>query len=459
MKKFLLILMLICCFALTDAWSQQIDVKTHTLKNGMKILVHEDKSIPNAAMYIFYRIGSRNERPGTTGLSHFFEHMMFNGAKKYGTGEFDRVMEAAGGTNNAYTNQNLTVYQDWFPTSALELIFDLESDRIADLSLDPKVIESERGVVYSERRNSVDNNNLSIIDEQLWATAFTAHPYQWPVVGWPSDIEKWTLADLKHHFEIGYSPSNATMVVTGAVKFEEIVKLAEKYIEPIKANPAPPPVTTAEPEQRGERRAKVVKFAQLPAVTIGYHIPQTTHPDYYALRALEDIILSGESSRLYRRLVDKEQIALSIFGGFDFAFDPTLFTFTAQPRAGITTRQVEKSLYDELERVKKDGVTTQELQKAKNIQIASFYGRLKTIAGKANTIGTYEVYFGDYRKLFSVPDEISKITVADIQRVAKQYFTTNNRTVITLVVAAPDAAAADSNKTDKVATDQDDDDE
>src|SRR5262245_60213417 len=156
--------------------AQTFDIKTHTLKNGMKILVQEDHSIPSVALYIFYRIGARNERPGTTGLSHFFEHMMFNGAKKYGAGEFDRVMEAVGGHNNAYTSNDVTVYQDWFTPSALELIFDLEADRIQYLAFDPKIIESERGVVASERRTSVDADNGSLLNEQLYATAFTAHP-------------------------------------------------------------------------------------------------------------------------------------------------------------------------------------------------------------------------------------------------------------------------------------------
>src|SRR5262245_53419517 len=255
------------------AQDQNYAVKTHQLRNGMKILVQEDHSIPSVALYVFYRIGSRNERPGTTGLSHFFEHMMFNGAKKYGPKEFDRVMEGAGGSNNAYTSNDVTVYQDWFPRSALETIFDLEADRIQNLSFDEKMIASERGVVASERRTSVDNSNMGILDEQLSAAAFTAHPYQWPVIGWMVDIENWTMEDLKHHFEIGYSPANATMVVTGDVTLDEIVRLAQKYIEPIPSRGLPPKVTTREPEQLGERRVTVRKFAQLPNVMRGYHVP------------------------------------------------------------------------------------------------------------------------------------------------------------------------------------------
>ena len=173
------IFLLICAWFLPlSATAQEYAVATRTLKNGMKVLVQSDHSIPNVALYVFYRIGSRNERPGTTGLSHFFEHMMFNGAKKYGPGDLDKVMEANGGANNAYTSHDVTVYQDWFPRSALSLIFDIESDRIRDLNFDPKKIESERGVVASERRSRVDAENSGVLYEQLWATAFLAHPYQ-----------------------------------------------------------------------------------------------------------------------------------------------------------------------------------------------------------------------------------------------------------------------------------------
>ena len=423
--------------AVQPAAAQGSDIRTHTLKNGMKILVQEDHSIPNVALYIFYRVGSRNERPGITGISHFFEHMMFNGAKKYGPGEFDRSMEANGGSNNAYTSENVTVYQDWFPRSALELIFDLEADRIEHLSFDPEIVESERGVIASERRNGVDANNYGMLAEQLSAAAFTAHPYQWPVVGWMSDIEAWTLDDLKNHFKMGYSPSNATMVVSGDVTFDEVVALAQKYIEPIPSNPPPPKVMTREPEQLGERRVVVRKFAQLPILMMAYHVPETAHADYYALQALETVLFSGQSSRMYKRLVDRDQLALSVGGGGDWSFDPSVFTITAQPKAGVDPAAVEKAVYEELEKVKAESVTDEELEKAKNILLSGFYRNIKTISGRSNAIGTYEVFFGDYRKLFTAADDFAKVTKADVQRVAKQYFGERNRTVATLV---PDAA-------------------
>jgi zinc protease len=420
---------------------QEFPVATRTLKNGMKVLVQTDHNIPNVALYIFYRIGSRNERPGTTGISHFFEHMMFNGAKKYGPGELDKVMEANGGSNNAYTTRDVTVYQDWFPRSALPLIYDIESDRIRDLSFDPAKIKSEREVVASERRLSVDNENSGVLDEQLWATSFIAHPYQWPVVGWMSDIEQWTMADLKHHFEMGYAPNNATMVVVGDVSPEEIFKLCETYIEPIPTHQPPPPVTTVEPPQMGERRLVVHKPAQLPLLMLGYHIPQTNNADFYALNVLQTILLHGESSRMYQRLVDKDQIALDVSAQVEPAFDPTMLEISAQPKQGIDPQQCEKAIYEELVRIANTPVTDTELEKAKNIRLVEFYRQMRTINGRANTIGAYEVFFGDYNKLFGAAKNYSAVTKEDLLRVAKTYFGANNRTVATLLPEEAQKAA------------------
>jgi zinc protease len=432
------------CSGATIAFAQQqqeFPVATRTLKNGMKVLVQTDHNIPNIALYIFYRIGSRNERPGTTGISHFFEHMMFNGAKKYGPGELDKVMEANGGSNNAYTTRDVTVYQDWFPRSALPLIYDIESDRIRDLSFDPAKIKSEREVVASERRLSVDNENSGVLDEQLWATSFIAHPYQWPVVGWMSDIEHWTMADLKHHFEMGYAPNNATMVVVGDVSPEEIFKLCETYIEPIPTHDPPPPVTTVEPEQMGERRLVVHKPAQLPLLMLGYHIPQTNNADFYALNVLRTILFQGESSRMYQRLVDKDQIALDVQSQAEPAFDPTMLEVVAQPKQGIDPQQCEKAIYEELDRAANTPVSDKELEKAKNIRLVEFYRQMRTINGRANTIGTYEVFFGDYNKLFDAAKNYSAVSKEDILRVAKAYFGANNRTVATLLPEEAQKAA------------------
>ncbi len=413
--------------------AQQFEVAQHRLKNGMTILVQEDRSIPNIALYIFYKVGSRNERPGTTGISHYFEHMMFNGSKKFGPGQFDRVMEDAGGSNNAYTTRDLTVYQDWFPNSALELILQLEADRIENLRLDPLLVDSERAVVANERRLAVENSNWGLLDEQLWATAFTAHPYQWPVLGWMSDIESWTIPQLQAHFRMGYSPSNAVLVAVGSVSAQEFIGLARKHLEPIPSHDPPPKVVTREPDQLGERRVTIRKPAQLPLLMAAFRVPASDHPDFYPLRILQVILAEGRSSRLHARLVEKDRLAVSIEADLPFAFDPTLMTFTVQLRAGAEARQVENALYEELHRIGAEAVDETEISKAKNTLLADFYRQMKTIDGKADGIGIYHIYLGDYRKLFSFAEDVSRVTSSQLQQAAGRYFRENLRTVASLI--------------------------
>jgi zinc protease len=414
------------------------DVRTHTLSNGMKVIVQEDHGIPNVAMYFFYRIGSRNERPGTTGVSHFFEHMMFNGAKKYGPKQFDKTMDIIGGNNNAYTTNDVTVYTDWYPSAALEQMFDLEADRIRDLAFDPKIVESERGVVYSERRSSVDNSNGGMLSELARATAFAAHPYHWPVVGWPSDIESWSMDDLKSHFRMGYAPNNCVLVMVGDVRYDQVMELARKHLEPIPRQEPPPPVRTKEPPQQGERRVTLSKPAQLPIQQLLYHVPESKSPDTAALRVFQTLLTGGQSSRLYKRMVDSEQLALSVNAGVGSALDPTVFTFGIQPRSGVDPAATEKVLYEELAKLQADLVPSEELRKAKNQILAGLYRQQKTIEGRANLLGTYEVFYGDYAKLQTADQSIEAVTAADIQRVARQYFTAKNRTVATLVPEKPE---------------------
>ena len=224
-------------------------ISSATLKNGMQIIVWPDHDIPNVALYNFVRVGSRNEVPGKTGLAHFFEHMMFNGTSTRAQGEFDRTMEAAGGSNNASTTEDVTTYQDWFPHTAMATVFELEADRLQHLAFIPEVVESERGVVYSERRLRVEGDNESMLAEQVQATAYLAHPYGAPVIGWPSDIKTWTLDDLKQFFTANYAPNNCTVVITGDVQPAEVMALARQYFEPIPAQPAVEPLRSREPPE------------------------------------------------------------------------------------------------------------------------------------------------------------------------------------------------------------------
>ncbi|MCT8861438.1 insulinase family protein [Shewanella xiamenensis] len=408
------------------------DIKSFTLANGMKIMVLEDSSIPNANMYLFWKVGSRNEVPGITGISHFFEHMMFNGSKKYGPKMFDRTMEAAGGANNAYTTEDMTVYTDWFPANALETMFDLEADRIANLDINPEMVESERGVVQSERSTGLENSNWNTLEGEIKGVAFLAHPYSWSVIGHESDIAAWTLEDLVQYHKTYYAPNNAVVVIAGDVKLAQVKALADKYFAPIPAQIPPKAVRTVEPKQKGERRTFVQKASvSTPNVMLAYHIPAATHADFYALDLLSSILSQGNSSRLYQALVDK-QVALEAQTYMPMSVDPNLFYVMGVATPEVKASTLERALIEQIDAIATNGVSQQELDKVKNIKLMDFYRAMETINGKANTIGTYEMYFGSYDKLFNAPEAYNKVTPADIQRVAQTYLRKSNRTVAVL---------------------------
>nr|WP_320127120.1 pitrilysin family protein [uncultured Shewanella sp.] len=408
------------------------DIKSFTLDNGMKIMVLEDASIPNANMYLFWKVGSRNEVPGITGISHFFEHMMFNGSKKYGPKMFDRTMEAAGGANNAYTTEDMTVYTDWFPANALETMFDLEADRIANLDINQTMVDSERGVVQSERSTGLENSNWNALEGEIKGVAFLAHPYSWSVIGHESDIAAWTLDDLVQYHKTYYAPNNAVVVIAGDVKLAQVKALADKYFAPIPAQTPPKAIRTVEPEQKGERRTFVQKASvSTPNVMLAYHIPAATHADFYALDLLSSILSQGNSSRLYQSLVDK-QVALEAQTYMPMSVDPNLFYVMGVATPEVKASTLEQALIEQIDSIATTGVTQQELDKVKNIKLMDFYRSMETINGKANTIGTYEMYFGSYDKLFNAPEAYNRVTPADIQRVAQTYLRKSNRTVAVL---------------------------
>ena len=405
------------------------EIRAHTLDNGLRIIVWPDSDIPNVVLYNFVRAGGRNEYPGITGLSHFFEHMMFSGTERRAQGEFDETMEAAGGANNAYTSKDLTVYQDWFPRSALETIFDLEADRLANLAIDPEVVESERGVVYSERRSRFDNDNFGRLYLDMNATAFIAHPYQFPVIGWSSDVENWTQEDLESFFRTYYAPNNLTMVFTGDVTPDEIFELAEDYFGGIKAQEAPQTVRTVEPEQLGERRFVIEVDAPTPLLHMTFAAGSATDPDTLPLNVLLNILIGGNSSRLHQLFVEDEQLALSVNGFQMEGFDPGLVYFYLTLPPGADVDAVEERLLEELNRVSTDGVTEDELKKARNIMVADYWRGMSTINGKASAIGNAEVFLGDYQRAFSLPDELSAIDAERIQAVAQTVFDRRKMTV------------------------------
>jgi zinc protease len=409
------------------------DVKVFKLDNGLKILLLEDHDIPNVALYTFFRVGSRNERPGITGVSHFIEHMMFNGTKKFGPGEFDRKMEFAGGSNNASTGEDRTGYTDWFPVSALESMIEMEADRMQGLLLDPKVLESERGVVASERRMSVENNNDSILSENVRATAIMAHPYHWDVIGWMSDIQSWKRDDIMNYYRTYYSPNNAVLVAVGDFDTAKALELIKKYFSGIPAGPPPPAVATVEPPQMGPKSVLIRKEAQAPSFEMVFHAPNCTSADFYPLSILDLVLMNGQSSRLNRRLVRDEQLAISVRGGISETIDPDLFTISVKPRPGADLSKIEAVIEEELSKVKTVGITEQEYQKALNMIRSQFYFGLQTISGKAGQMAEAEILYGSFESLFTQMDKYAAVKREQIQEATKRYLTENNKTVGKLI--------------------------
>ncbi len=405
------------------------EIATFNLPNGLEVIVWPDHDIPNVALYYFVRAGGRNEYPGVTGIAHFFEHMMFNGTKSRKQGEFDTEMEAAGGANNAYTTKDVTVYMDWFPRAALETVIELESDRLKNLAIDPGVVETERGAVYSERRQRIDDNNFGVLSEQMFANAYVAHPYQNPVIGWPTDIENWTRQGLERFFRTYYAPNNITMIFSGDVTPEEIYLLADQYFSPIPRQHPPPPITITEPPQRGERRFVIEKDARAPLLHVAFHGGAADDDDALPRALLLSILGEGDSSRLHRVLVEEEGLAVSV-GVYDSAgFDDGLvyFYLTLPPDGDIAA--AEARLLEELERAAAEGISDAELEKARNLRLAAFWRELETIRGRASAIGEYEVFHGGYEKLFATPEDLAGTTPEALRAVAASLFRRGNMTV------------------------------
>ncbi|HEY7672321.1 MAG TPA: pitrilysin family protein [Gammaproteobacteria bacterium] len=410
-----------------------------TLANGMTVIVWPDRDVPSVALYNFVRAGSRNEVPGTTGLAHFFEHMMFNGTSRRAPGEFDRIMEAAGGSNNASTSEDLTIYQDWFPTTALEAVFELEADRLRNLAFVPEVVESERNVVYSERRLRTEDDTEGRLMEQVQASAFLAHPYGNPTIGWPSDILSWSIEDLQKFFGTYYAPNNCTLVLAGDVDPEQVFSLARKYLEPIPAQAPPPPIRTQEPEQQGERRVHVYAEAQTPLLQFAYHSLAAADPDMPAFELLMRILTDGDSSRLHRALVEQQKVAIAVDGYWQEGFDPGLAWFFLTLPADGDDFRAETAFTREIEAVARDGITAAELNKAKSLVVADFWRSLATINGRARALGTYAVLHGDYLQLFEAPQRYEEVTAEKVKELAARVLAARNRTIGILLPAAEGA--------------------
>ena len=411
-----------------------------TLPNGMHVRLLPSDAVPTCSYYTFFRVGARNERPGITGISHLFEHMMFNGAKKYGPGQFDRVLESNGGTSNAYTSNDVTVYYEDFMSEALEKVIDLESDRMRSLQVTPKMLESERQVVIEERRLRVDNEIGGLMDEELSSLVWKAHPYRWPVIGWMKDIENIKREDCLEYFRTFYAPNNATLYLSGDFDPKTALALIKKYYKDIKPGPSLPLVHDAEPEQKGERRAEVRHPAQAPSLMIAWRGPAGTDHDTLVLDVLQYALSVGQSSRLTRSLVFEQELAVGVSVDWTWRFDPGSFTVVLELKPDGDPKKAEAALYAELAKVAQHGLEPRELEKAKNNLAAHLLRELATNNGRAHALGTYELMLGDWRQGLALPTQYETITGEQVRAAASKYLAPERRSVVTLVPLAEVAA-------------------
>jgi len=411
-----------------------IQSRVETLKNGLKVILVEDHKSPVAVFQIWYRVGSIDERVGRTGTSHLLEHMMFKGTNKVPKGEFSKIVARNGGDENAFTGKDYTAYFQKFSRDRINLSFELESDRMHNLLLDPEEFKLERDVVMEERRMRYDDDPTSVVVENLFAQAFLVHPYHDPVIGWMTDLKSLQVEDFRNWYRTYYVPQNAVIVLVGDFDPDESLTQIRKYFGSIPGGKAPEREKIEEPPQRGERRFYIHKEAQLPFVFIGYHVPNIKHPDRYALEVLENILSSGKSSRIYKDLVYKKQIAHYAGGSYeDWTYDSQLFYFYGGLKPGKTAEEFESALYGQLKKIAEETVSPRELTKAKNQVEASFILGQDSIFHQAMQVGRLEVIGVGHEYLNTYVENIHKVTAADVTRVAKTYFSKENRTVGILV--------------------------
>jgi zinc protease len=417
-------------------------VREHILHNGLKVLITEDHKSPLAIFEIWYRVGSRDEASGKTGMSHLLEHMMFKGTPKHGPKEFSKLIQKNGGVDNAFTTSDYTAYFQILSSDRVSLAMELESDRMENLLIDEKEFLSERSVVMEERRMRYEDDPQSLLYQEVIAAAFKVHPYHWPVIGWMQDLQRIRRDDLLKYYRGYYSPDNAVIVIAGDVDPDETINMVEKYFSGIKPGQRPEGLVSEEPRQGGEKRIYLKKEAELPYMMAAYHAPGFSHPDGYGLEVLSAILSGGKSSRLYKSLVYEKRLAIDADTGYSgLSKDPFLFLVDATAAPGNDIPEVEKAVYEEMEKIKNEPPSEFELKKAKNQLEAAFIMGQDSIYSQAMLIGRYEM-LGDWRLKDRYLEGIRGVKAEDVSAAASRYLTGENRTVgILIPVKREDAAS------------------
>ena len=406
--------------------------ETKTLKNGLQIVVIPlENSTGVISTDIFYKVGSRNEIMGKTGIAHMLEHMNFKSTKNLPAGQFDKEVKSIGGLNNASTSFDYTHYYIKSSTDNLGKSLSLYAELMQNLNLKDKEFQAERDVVAEERRWRTENNPTGYLYFALFNNAYHYHPYHWTPIGFMNDIQTWTIQDIKDFHKTYYQPSNAILIVTGDVKAKDVFKKAKKEFGEIKNKAEIPEFKFVEPEQNGARRAILKKDSEVEIVAITFHIPDFKDPDQVTLSVISEILYSGKSSRLYKRLVDEKQMVNTVYAYNMENIDPGVFVFLAVCNPDIKAEDVEKELIEEIERMKTTKVTKAELDKVKVNTKSDFIYSLESSTSVANLYGSYLVR-GDIEPLMSYEDNIKKVTADKVQEVAKKYFNFDKSTTVIL---------------------------
>jgi zinc protease len=413
------------------------DARETRLANGLRVIVKEDHRAPTIVSMVWYKAGSMDEFNGTTGVAHVLEHMMFKGTKTLKPGEFSRIVAAAGGRENAFTNRDYTAYFQQLHKSKLPLSFRLEADRMANLKLAPEEFAKEIQVVMEERRLRTEDQPQALVYEQLMATAFTSHPYRVPVIGWMDDLQHMTWHDARNWYDRWYVPNNAIVVVVGDVKAKEVFDLAQKYFGGIKARPLPDRKPQDEAPQRGIRRVTVKAPAELPYLIMGYHVPRLMDVERdwepYALEVLAGVLDGNDAARLNANLVRGEHIANAVSAGYDStARGPELFVVSGAPATGKTVDDLERGLRRELAKIIAEGVGDEELKRVKAQVVAAQVFQRDSMFFQAQQIGSLEIAGYPYQTIDLMISKIQQVTAAQVQEVAKKYLVDDELTVAVL---------------------------
>jgi zinc protease len=423
-------------FVNESQFGKEHKVEKYQLENGFTVILLEDHTVPIFSYQTWYRVGSGYEHPGITGIAHLFEHLMFRMTSNRKEGEFDDLLEKRGAQINAGTSRDWTYYYQNIGKDHLDLVANLEADRMVNVVLNKEQLEAERGVVKNERLFRIDNSVDGLMYEQLYAHAFQKSPYRWPIIGSMEDIEGIALEQCIDFYKRYYSPNNATLVIVGDINPEEALKTLQRHYGKIPKAQLPPPPTTNEATQKGEKRI-VLKNKPIAAekFLLGFHTPKLDHSDITALEILNAILLDGKSSRLYRRMVSEMKIASAVGGNVDSYRMPGLYKISISMTAGHTASEGEKIVNEELGKLINSLVDERELEKAKNTAEGYLVRIQKTHQHKAWMLGYYETLYHDYKKMFDELDKLRAVTREDVQAVAKKYLSNPNQR--TIIIAKP----------------------